>query len=684
MGHVDYDSTLIVGSFIAAGIICYIVISMEQLLFNKAFKQFESLILLINSLLLASAISIVHIVGIQAYHLLGTINSNIPLIAVSFAVSALLSYIAMWLTSRFTLPLFRLILSSVVMGIGISASYYIAMLGWNIDIYKKDYTAFLLLFSVLIAMSGSGLAFLLSYKLKDTEHHRLNLKIAFAIMMTLSIMGMHYTALIATNITDKFISQYQAEHDLLLFTIILVTCLVLVASFIVAMLEQRLTQQNLELRKANKELANLSIQDNLTKLPNRLYLVDYAEVLLSDHRYKEQKIAFLYIDLDRFKSVNDAFGHHVGDQLLIQMANRLHWQLNEKCKLLRIGGDEFLLIAENTNAEEAVVLAEKVLQLIQESYQISGKEINISASLGVALFPEHGQNVQDLLMNADAAMLMSKEQGRNTYTIFSYSTHQQETRSQSKLINDLYKAVEEKQFILYYQPKFNTNLEVCGVEALIRWNHPALGILTPHMFIEGAEKTGLIIPMGYWALEQACQQIQAWERSNTPFYPVAVNLSALQFENKKLFSTLEALLKKYQIQPHHLIVEITESTAMRHIDLSIRACERLRDMGIRVAIDDFGTGHSSFLYLKDLPVDELKIDRGFIVDLKPGSKEEVILESIIHLAKKLGLTVTAEGVETQQQVEILTRLGCQQFQGYLLGMPVNVGQLIQSQGAHFA
>ncbi|MBJ9721942.1 EAL domain-containing protein [Acinetobacter calcoaceticus] len=684
MGHVDYDSTLIVGSFFAAGIICYIVISMEQLLFNKTFKQFESLILLINSLLLASAISIVHIVGIQAYHLLGTVNSNTPLIAVSFAISALLSYIAMWLTSRFTLPLFRLILSSVVMGIGISASYYIAMLGWNINIYKKDYTAFLLLFSVLIAMSGSGLAFLLSYKLKETEHHRLNLKIAFAIMMTLSIMGMHYTALIATNITDKFISQYQAEHDLLLFTIILVTCLVLVASFIVAMLEQRLTQQNLELRKANKELANLSIQDNLTKLPNRLYLVDYAEVLLSDHRYKEQKIAFLYIDLDRFKSVNDAFGHHVGDQLLIQMANRLHWQLNEKCKLLRIGGDEFLLIAENTNAEEAVVLAEKVLQLIQESYQILGKEINISASLGVALFPEHGQNVQDLLMNADGAMLMSKEQGRNTYTIFSYSTHQQETRSQSKLINDLYKAVEEKQFILYYQPKFNTNLDVCGVEALIRWNHPALGILTPHMFIEGAEKTGLIIPMGYWALEQACQQIQAWERSNTPFYPVAVNLSALQFENKKLFSTLEALLKKYQIQPHHLTVEITESTAMRHIDLSIRACERLRDMGIRVAIDDFGTGHSSFLYLKDLPVDELKIDRGFIVDLKPGSKEEVILESIIHLAKKLGLTVTAEGVETQQQVEILTRLGCQQFQGYLLGMPVNVGQLLQSQGAHFA
>ena len=202
-------------------------------------------------MLLALAISIVHIVGIQAYHLFDTAHSNIPLIAISYAISALLSCIAMWLTSRFTLPLFRLILSSIIMGIGISASYYISMLGWNINVYKRLHFV-LLLFSVLIAMSGSGLAFLLAYKLKDTERYRLTLKIAFSVMMTLSIMGMHYTALIATNITDKFISQYQAEHDLLLFTIILVTCLVLVASFIVAMLEQRLTQQNLELRKANK------------------------------------------------------------------------------------------------------------------------------------------------------------------------------------------------------------------------------------------------------------------------------------------------------------------------------------------------------------------------------------------------------------------------------------------------
>ncbi|WP_035368059.1 putative bifunctional diguanylate cyclase/phosphodiesterase, partial [Acinetobacter haemolyticus] len=397
-----------------------------------------------------------------------------------------------------------------------------------------------------------------------------------------------------------------------------------------------------------------------------------------------QKVAFFYIDLDRFKSVNDAFGHHIGDQLLIQMAHRLKSKLNANQRLFRIGGDEFVLISENTESAEAMRFADEILHHIQETYLIAGKDINISASLGIAIYPEHGRNIQDLLINADIAMLTSKDQGRNTYTMFHAMSDQQDVRSQSKLINDLYKAVDEQQFVLFYQPKFTANYEVCGVEALIRWKHPSLGLLTPQMFIDGAEKTGLIIPMGYWALEQACQQIQKWEQSNSPFYPIAVNLSALQFENKKLFSVLEQLIAQYQIKPHNLILEITESTAMHHIDASVRTLERLRQLGIRIAIDDFGTGYSSFLYLKDLPVDELKIDRGFIIDLQPNSKEEAILESIIHLATKLGLTVTAEGVETQQQADILTKLGCHQLQGYLLGIPVNVEGLVLHRQQHFA
>lgn len=619
MVHVDYDSTLVIVSILVAVATCYAAFSMEELVFKTAYKKFEKSILVASGLILGLAIWAMHFVGMLAIHLPESYHFDLGLTTLSYMVGAIASIFAVWLTSRPTLPLPRLILGAVFMGLGIA--------------------------------------------------------------------GMHYTGMAATYFDAsiiKALNAAQTEQSVLLFTIIFITSLVFVAGFAVAVLEFRLEERNQQLTFINKELEIQSLHDALTKLPNRMYLTEYAEVVFSHHRLHEQKAAFLYIDLDGFKSVNDAFGHHIGDQLLVQMANRLHNKLNQSHKLFRIGGDEFVLISENTDINEAIQLAEEILHFIQGTYLIASKDINISASLGIAMYPEHGTNIQDLLINADVAMLVSKDQGRNTYTVFQSMSDQQDVRSQSKLINDLYKAVDEQQFVLFYQPKFTANYEVCGVEALIRWKHPGLGLLTPQMFIESAEKTGLIIPMGYWVLEQACQQIQKWEQSKNPFYPIAVNLSALQFENKKLFSVLEQLLEKYQIQPHNLILEITESTAMHHIDSSIRTLERLRKLGIRIAIDDFGTGYSSFLYLKDLPVDELKIDRGFLMDLQPNSKEEAILESIIHLAAKLGLIVTAEGVETQQQADILKNLGCNQLQGYLLGRPVKIDSLVLQGQPHFA
>ncbi|MBP7880734.1 EAL domain-containing protein [Acinetobacter sp. NIPH 1852] len=687
MVHVDYDSTLVIVSILVAVVICYAAVSMEELVFKAAYKKFEKSILVASGLILGLAIWSMHFVGMLASHLPEGYHFDVGLTVLSYLIGAVASVFAVWLTSRQTLPLARLILGAVFMGLGISGMHYTGMMALTVKYHQMYYDPLLVICSILIAISGSGLSFFFIFKYKAAVNYRITLKVIVAVLMALSIVGMHYIGMAATYFNEnlvKVITPAQTEQSVLLFTIIVITSLVFVAGFAVAILEARLEQRNQQLTLINKELATQSLHDALTKLPNRLYLTDYAEVVFTHHRLREQKVAFLYIDLDRFKSVNDAFGHHVGDQLLIQMANRLHNQLNANQRLFRIGGDEFVLISENTDSNDAMQLAERILYFIQETYLIAGKDINISASLGIAMYPEHGTNVQDLLINADIAMLMSKDQGRNTYTMFHAMTDQQDVRSQSKLINDLYKAVDEQQFILFYQPKFTANYEVCGVEALIRWNHPSLGLLTPHMFIDGAEKTGLIIPMGYWALEQACQQIQKWEQENSPFYPIAVNLSALQFENKKLFGVLEQLIEQYAIQPQHLILEITESTAMHHIDSSIRTLERLRQLGIRIAIDDFGTGYSSFLYLKDLPVDELKIDRGFIIDLQPNSKEEAILESIIHLAAKLGLTVTAEGVETQQQADILTKLGCHQLQGYLLGTPVNIESLVLHRQQHFA
>ena len=686
MAHIHYDFSLVVGSVIVAVLACYFAVSIEQSLFRGLRQQYEKTLLVISGCMLGAAIWCMHFVGMLACHLPADYSFDYGLTFLSYVIAFIASTFAVWLTTRATLPFLRLVLGAVLMGLGIAGMHYTGIMGLVIDHHKVYYDPLLVIFSVLIAISGSGLTFWLTFKYKNAVHKMLHIKASIALMMALTIVGMHYTGMASAAFysigADQLASNYQNGQGLILFSIIFVSSLILVAAFTVAVLEQRLEARNKQLSKANRELANQAVQDNLTKLPNRLFLAEYSHLLFTEHRYRDDKIAFLYIDLDRFKAVNDVFGHHVGDQLLVQLATRIQRILAENQKLLRIGSDEFLMVLETASIEQAIEKSEQVLRLIQDSFLIAGKEINISSSIGIAMYPDHGNNLQDLLINADAAMLMSKYQGRNTYSVFSYSVDQQEAKSQTKLINDLYKAVEEQQFILFYQPKFTTKShEICGVEALIRWNHPSLGLLTPNMFITGAEKTGLIIQMGYWALEQACKQIQIWERNDTNYFPLAVNLSAVQFEHKHLFSTLERLFDKYQINPNHLAIEITESTAMHHIDASIRSFERLRQMGIKLAIDDFGTGHSSFLYLKNLPVDELKIDREFIRDLSVGSKDEIILESIIQLAIKLGLVVTAEGVETPSQADILTRLGCQQLQGYLLGMPVNVDRLEKSKYA---
>ncbi|ANF81029.1 diguanylate cyclase [Acinetobacter sp. NCu2D-2] len=678
MIHIHYDFSLVIGSIVVALVTCFFAVSIEQMLFRGNRPKYEKLILVASGIILGLSIWCMHFVGMTASHIPTEYHFDVGLTFTSYIIAFIASTFAVWLTTRPTLPFARLVLGAVLMGLGISGMHYTGMMGMVLKSHSVSYDPVMTICSVLIAISGAGLTFWMSFKNRNITRHNFWIKAAIALMLTMTIAGMHYTGM--AGMTFHAVDESQMAHgnisNDLLFAIIFVSCLILVAAFSVAVLEQRLEHRNRQLSKANKELANLAVQDNLTKLPNRMFLTEYAHFLFADHRYNQDKIAFLYIDLDRFKAVNDVFGHHVGDQLLIQLANRIHGLLDDYSKLLRIGGDEFLMVLEKATVEKASDIAEHILDLIQDSFLIAGKAINISGSIGIAMYPEHGNNVQDLMINADAAMLTSKHQGRNTYSVFNFTEDQHESKSQTKLINDLYKAVEEQQFVLYYQPKFTTSdRQICGVEALIRWRHPVMGLLAPNMFIRGAEKTGLIIQMGYWALEQACKQIQIWEREGDGPFPIAVNLSAVQFEHKHLFKILEDLFDKYKIHPHHLMIEITESTAMHHIESSVRNLERLRDMGIQLAIDDFGTGHSSFLYLKNLPVDELKIDKEFIEDLTSGSKEEMILESIIHLAINLGLKVTAEGVETQLQADILTRLGCQQLQGYLLGRPMDIEQL---------
>ncbi|MCO8041487.1 EAL domain-containing protein [Acinetobacter bohemicus] len=675
MMDMHYDVNLALGSALMALVMCYFAVSFEQKLLGSQPLESKKMLILGAGALFTLAIWSVHFIGLVAGQWPVQLNMNFKLNIISCLIAFTSSSLAVWLISCQILPLARLLLSAIVMGLGIAGLHYISMRGLSIDHYNSAYDPLVMLCSVLVAIAGSGLSFWIVYKYRYSNSPIL-IRFMAASFFTLSLIGLHYGGMAGASLSSgaeqlKPINSFSVE---VLLALALISSLILLGALSVAIWESRLNYRNLQLAWANKEIENRGIQDTLTQLPNRLYLTEYVQQLFSAQQ-PQQKFAFLYIDLDRFKAVNDVFGHLSGDQLLIQFSHRIDSLLDEHTQLLRIGGDEFLLVMENTAVEQASNMAEQILEQIQDGFLINGKTINISASIGIALYPQHGTNLQDLLVNADTAMLNSKYQGRNTYSLFNCSSEQHENKSQSKLINDLYKAVEEQQFILFYQPKFNCDDQICGVEALIRWQHPLHGLLEPSMFIGGAEKTGLVIQIGYWVLEQACKQIQLWEKSKTDFFPLAVNLSAVQFEHKHLCSTLEQLLKKYAIQPGHLMIEITETTAMHYIDASIRTLEQLRNMGIQLAIDDFGTGHSSFLYLKNLSVDELKIDKEFIQGLTEGSKEEMILESIIQLANKLGLKVTAEGVETKQQANILIRLGCQQMQGYLLGKPMTVEQL---------
>ena len=668
MTQLGYDTNLVIGSIIVAIVICYATLMIEQLLFNSLYIKHKKVILFFAGAILGTAIWCMHFLGVLACQLPFGYHFELTYTVGAYVVVTLSASLAIWLTTYRYLSIGRLLLASTILAMGVAGMHYFTMHALVVPQYVIQYNVLFGIISFFIAWFGAGIVLWIAFKLRDP--YTLTVRAFAAFIMAISIVGMHYTAMLATEfhlISNEALAT--PENDMIIFSIMFIVCSVLMVIIFISLLELRLEDRNLQLHNMNKELANLAMHDHLTKLPNRAYLIDYAKMVLSEHRLHRQNLAVLYIDLDRFKSINDAFGHHVGDEILTQFCLRIS-QYTQNNKLFRISGDEFLLVVEHSQLAQAEKIAQDIVACMQYGFSVGGRNINMTTSLGIAMFPEHGDNLQELLMHADIAMLQSKEQGRNNYKIFNFGSEQYVERHQSKLINDLFTAIEDNQFVLFYQPKFTQDRQICGVEALIRWQHPTLGLLGPNVFIPLAEKTGLIVSIGYWVMEEACRQIRQWEKTKKMYFPISINLSAIQIEQNKLIERIHRNLIQYQVKPQNLIIEVTESTAMHQIDSSIEVFQKIRDLGVRLSIDDFGTGHSSFLYLKDLPVDELKIDRGFIRNLHHGSKDEIILQSIIQLTQNLGLTITAEGVENEEQFEILTRLGCEQFQGFLLGKPV--------------
>jgi diguanylate cyclase len=393
---------------------------------------------------------------------------------------------------------------------------------------------------------------------------------------------------------------------------------------------------------------------------------------------EQRTFAVMFMDLDGYKAVNDIFGHHVGDLLLIEVAARIRKQLRPEDTIARVGGDEFLLLTGESDPELAASIADELVLVIGQPFDIDGHELRVSLSIGLAMYPSDGRTQHELLRNADAAMYHVKTLGRSAYRFFETSMNAN-VHEQLQLLHDLRLALAHQEFILYYQPKFDvSNQSVIGAEALLRWMHPRRGMIPPDDFIPLAEKTGLIVPIGAWVLDEACRQMAEWRDAGHTNWTMAVNLSSLQFDNIGLVQTVRETLERHGLEPGYLTLEVTESTAMHDLEASMRILQQLSNMGVHISIDDFGRGYSSLLYLKRLPANELKIDRGFVHDLVQDSEDAAIVSAIVSLGQKLNLKIVAEGVETLAQQEFLIHLGCNSLQGFLLGRPMPAEMFLEA------
>ncbi len=439
------------------------------------------------------------------------------------------------------------------------------------------------------------------------------------------------------------------------------------------MLDQ-IESRDLELQKKQHRLNYLAHHDILTGLANRLLFNDRLTKALDHARRSESRLALLFLDLDRFKNINDSLGHKTGDEVLRAVAGRLVGADVSCDTLARLGGDEFVVILEQIRDYQAVsAVAEKILKVLMHPVQVGRQELFVSGSIGISVFPEDGESVESLMQCADVAMYQAKELGRNNYQFF---TSGMTERAQEELLMEgkLRKAVANGELLVHYQPQIDLRTgRVLGMEALIRWQHPVMGLVVPGRFIPLAEETGLIIPIGKWVLEAACRQAVLWRQAGYPSWKVAVNISPKQFWQADLIDTIAEVLANSGLEAERLELEITESAIMLDSERSIDTMMRIREMGISLAIDDFGTGYSSLSCLQRFPLSKLKIDRSFVRDILEGDKRGAIAEGIIGLARTLNLEVIAEGIEKKSQVEFLLKRGCYLGQGYYLGHPVEAG-----------
>lgn len=670
----QYDQLLVVISFVVAILASYTALNMAGRVVGSTGIA-ARVWLTGGGIAMGIGIWAMHFIGMLAMDVSMRLNYDLMQTALSMFIAIGASLFALWLVSRDHLRRRRLFTGAVILGSGIVAMHYTGMAALQVEpaiVWDMRWVAL----SVVIALLASLAALWLTFRLRRDAAQVALMRAGAAVLMGMAIAGMHYTGMKAAQFPVQVHMHHQGVNGSWLAVLVSVVALsILGITLLVSMFDARLQARTAllasSLAEANRELAQLALHDTLTRLPNRVLLEDRLDQAINKADREGKLFALLFMDLDGFKAVNDAYGHDTGDKLLIAVTERLEQPLKGQYTLARIGGDEFVLLAEIDTPNDAASLASALVHVIDQPFSLELYDLVVTLSVGIAIYPHDGKNQRELMFNADAAMYHTKHMGRNGYHFFQPSMNTL-AQKQLQLMNDLWLALDRQELHLVYQPKFQAPVgPIVGFEALLRWQHPSQGLLCPDQFLPLAEKSGLIIPIGNWVIDEACRQLRVWHLEGHTEWSMAVNLSTLQFEQPLLVETVMSSLARHRIPPHTLILEVTETTAMNNPDESVRVLTELTQAGVKASIDDFGTGYSSLLYLKKLPACELKIDRAFVKDLKGEGDDATIVAAIVALAKTLNLKVVAEGVETQEQQAFLTRLGCNTLQGYLLGKPVS-------------
>lgn len=677
MLHVSWDKGLVASSLFIAFLASFTALdTVGRIADNRGFSAY--LWLVSGGVSMGIGIWAMHFIGMMAMKFPFCIDYSVSKTIISVCVAVLGSITALWLVTRHNqLSWMNLLFGTTMLGSSIVAMHYIGMSSLRINTPIYWYLAPIII-SVLIAYISSGVALWLAFHLRNNNSGVLIRRFQAALIMGIAIAGMHYTGMYAAHFhLDMQPIPGGIPTQRLTVWVFVFTLAVLGGNLFGGMIESQMRVSRIahKLKQTNEELRQMAMHDPLTHLANRTLLEEKLNTFISRALQSKSVFTLMYMDLDGFKMVNDAYGHDIGDKLLIEVANRLTTKISPSDTIARVGGDEFILLSLAETESKATELAELLVHEIEPEFFIELFEVRVSLSIGIAMFPSHGSDAREMLFNADSAMYHTKKSGRNGLSIY-HSFMNPIGRRQVQLKNELWRAVHNNELCLHYQPKFDVRTgSAVGYEALVRWLHPERGLKTPEKFLPIAEQTGMIILLGEWVLNEACRQLAVWHQQGATHLTISVNLSAQQFEQKNLVTLVRTMLSRHGIAAEKLILEITETTAMRYPQESMRILRELKEFGVQVAIDDFGTGYSSLLYLQDMPATELKIDRAFIKDIGQQDTEPRLLAMIIELAKNMNLNIVAEGVESKLQQEHLVKLGCNVHQGFYYSHPMLANQI---------